>query len=206
MSTNNTEEWISLKEIGNSHVNEGRFTEAIIVYTKAIQSNPNQPVLYSNRAIVELKLKMFKEARLDAETAIDLYQATAEETTIERTRNLLKYNRLLSEALLEMNLLEEASTVCKRGLELDSRDAVLMIRARNICALRFAKEGAENPREDLKTSIGKLLNDPAQAMEDYLAKLAKLKLTSEDIWKIESENKFSSHAQLISKLRKAHEW
>ena len=63
------ESWKSLKELGNVHVKEGRFNEASIAYTQAIRLDPNQPVLYSNRSIVELRLKMYKEAREDAEDA-----------------------------------------------------------------------------------------------------------------------------------------
>jgi tetratricopeptide (TPR) repeat protein len=36
------ESWKSLKELGNVHVKEGRFNEAIIAYTRAIRLDPNQ--------------------------------------------------------------------------------------------------------------------------------------------------------------------
>ena len=165
--------WIKLKEIGNRYVKEGRFTEAIIEYTKAIRIDPNQPVLYSNRAIAELRLKMYKEAREDAEDAIDKSNSSSS------AGSRVKYYRLLSEALIGLNLFEEARVVCEKGLESDSRDEILLLRNRDIYSKIIAQKTDENnPREILNREVQ---NDLNAASLNIMERYRKLNLSSDDI-------------------------
>jgi tetratricopeptide (TPR) repeat protein len=121
-----SEKWLLLKEEGNVHVKEGRFSDAIEFYTKALQFEPTRPVLYSNRAIAELKLKMYADACQDVESAIKY--AKINNNLVENS-NMIKYQRLLSEAFMGMDRLSEALEACEKGLELDPNDVVLLARS-----------------------------------------------------------------------------
>lgn len=61
-----------LKEKGNQAVRQERFSEAVLHYSFAIKSSPNDPILYSNRSFAFLKLKQLYYANEDAEKAIQL--------------------------------------------------------------------------------------------------------------------------------------
>ena len=67
MST--AKEW---KDKGNSLVKEKKYKEALDCYSKAIELDPNDPILYSNRSAMHLNLSEFDEAINDAEKAISL--------------------------------------------------------------------------------------------------------------------------------------
>lgn len=50
------EEALLAKEMGNALVAKGRFEKALEAYTKSIALDPSQGMVYSNRALVWLKL------------------------------------------------------------------------------------------------------------------------------------------------------
>ena len=187
--------WIKLKEIGNRYVKEDRFTEAIIEYTKAIRIDPNQPVLYSNRAIAELRLKMFKEAREDAEDAIDKSNSSSSDDI------RVKYYRLLSEALIGLGLLNEARFICEKGLELDSRDEVLLIRNRDINSkIIIQKNNTENnPRERLNREAQ---HDIETFTFNFMERYRKLNPSSEDI--IELDMKGYHNIMINTKVKQLY--
>lgn len=148
---------------GNDHYFAGRFTEAIGEYTRAIEIDRKQPFLYSNRALAELKLKMYTEARQDAEEAVELSESSSTE---QRVKNY----RILSEALLGLDLLDESLTICRKGLELDPRDSTLMLRAREINATKMNRDiDTMRFREDPQVTRYKTgqfdLNDMKEALE-----------------------------------------
>ena len=62
-------EW---KEKGNHLVQERKYQEALNCYTKAIELDKNDPILYSNRSAMYYNLNDFENALLDAEEAIYL--------------------------------------------------------------------------------------------------------------------------------------
>ncbi|XP_055340337.1 stress-induced-phosphoprotein 1-like [Paramacrobiotus metropolitanus] len=64
--------WEKLKQLGNQHYKEGRYTEAMISYTEALKEKPDEPALYSNRALCEMQLERFEDARNDGEDALNL--------------------------------------------------------------------------------------------------------------------------------------
>jgi tetratricopeptide (TPR) repeat protein len=194
----NPEIWHSLKESGNRQVKEGRFTEAIIEYTKAIRIDPNQPVLYSNRAIAELRLKMYKEAREDAENAIEKSNSSSS------AESRIKYYRLLSEALIGLDLLDDAFSACLKGLQLDSRDEVLLLRKRNINSLMIKKQTDENPREDPKALIPRVEKDITFAL-NFMEQYQRLKPANEYVLDLDW-NKYNQNMRLTSRLKEAHEW
>eukprot|EP00009_Paramoeba_aestuarina_P002413 CAMPEP_0201508452 /NCGR_PEP_ID=MMETSP0161_2-20130828/1822_1 /ASSEMBLY_ACC=CAM_ASM_000251 /TAXON_ID=180227 /ORGANISM="Neoparamoeba aestuarina, Strain SoJaBio B1-5/56/2" /LENGTH=491 /DNA_ID=CAMNT_0047903127 /DNA_START=77 /DNA_END=1548 /DNA_ORIENTATION=- len=64
-------EGLTLKEKGNKLFSQHKFTDAIRVYTEAIEQEETA-VLYSNRAFCWLKVDMYGAAKLDADKAIAL--------------------------------------------------------------------------------------------------------------------------------------
>ena len=62
----------SWKDKGNQYVQEKQYLEALNCYTKAIELDPNDPILYSNRSAMFYNLNKFDNAILDAEMAIQL--------------------------------------------------------------------------------------------------------------------------------------
>jgi STIP1 homology and U-box containing protein 1 len=61
-----------LKEKGNLHFKNGEYESAVTLYSQAIQKNPENPVLWTNRANARLKLKMWHEAMDDCLRSIEL--------------------------------------------------------------------------------------------------------------------------------------
>ena len=62
----------SWKEKGNKFVQERQYAEALNCYSKAIELDANDPILYSNRSAMYYNLNYFDNAILDAEMAITL--------------------------------------------------------------------------------------------------------------------------------------
>ena len=125
--------WKQLKEEGNERYKKQRWTEAMGSYTKAIRVNPNIATLYSNRALCEIRLSKFQLAREDAEDALELDPGQ------------VKYYRILSEAVFNLQLFQEASTACDTGLEIDPRDETLLLRQRDCQAMIADQEIKKNP-------------------------------------------------------------
>lgn len=61
-----------MKEQGNKALTEGNFDEAIKFYTEAINLDPSNHVLYSNRSAAFQKANRFEEALQDAEKTVEL--------------------------------------------------------------------------------------------------------------------------------------
>jgi tetratricopeptide (TPR) repeat protein len=125
--------WKQLKEEGNEHYKNQRWTEAMGSYTKAIRANPNIATLYSNRALCEIQLSKFQLAREDAEDALELDPGQ------------VKYYRILSESIFNLQLFQEAFAVCESGLEIDPRDETLLLRLRDCQAMIADQEIKKNP-------------------------------------------------------------
>ena len=109
MST--AKEW---KDKGNSLVKEKKYKEALDCYTKAIEIDPNDPILYSNRSAMHLNLSEFDEAINDAEKAISLKPDYAK-----------AYLRK-GKALEGQQRIQEALDTYKLGLEKDKTNAQLL--------------------------------------------------------------------------------
>lgn len=106
------------KEQGNQFVKMGRkyYANAVDCYTKAIAQmeplpasglNSDASVLFANRAHVNLLLGNHRRALDDAEQAVRL------------TRSNVKAYYRAAKAALALNLLPEAASFCRRGLEQD---------------------------------------------------------------------------------------
>ena len=63
---------ISNKQKANELFLKGKFKEALLFYTNAIQNDPNNKIHYSNRSICFLKLESYSLALKDAKKCIEL--------------------------------------------------------------------------------------------------------------------------------------
>jgi len=97
--------WESLKFVGNKFYGEGKFSEAIREYTRAIQHNVSESTLFSNRALCHLRLGDFTSAKTDAHRAAELNGIN--------TKALYVLGRCYS----EMDDLDKAVTAYRRCLE-----------------------------------------------------------------------------------------
>jgi len=125
--------WQAFKDKGYAAFKQGQFTEAMTWYTRAIGLAPKEAILYSNRALCELRLNKFALAREDAEDAIEL------------DPKQVKYYRLLSEALFNLKLYQEAAAACEAGLDLDPRDESLSVRLRDCGSCLSIQATDRNP-------------------------------------------------------------
>ena len=62
----------SVKARGNALMKEGKYVDAIVLYSEGIAMEPANPVLYSNRSLAFLKLSQYFFAMKDAENTIRL--------------------------------------------------------------------------------------------------------------------------------------
>lgn len=117
---------VELKEQGNEFVKKGKkyYSDAIDCYTRAINqkalSDGDQSILYSNRAHVNILLGNFRRALQDAEEAIKLSPA-----------NIKAFYRAVK-ASVSLNLLDEAKSYCKKGLEISGDNDELKKLAKQI--------------------------------------------------------------------------
>lgn len=65
------------KLAGNELFKAGKYEEAIIQYTKAIKSNPNVSVYFSNRALCFYRLKNYSNSFQDGDSALKLDKSNA---------------------------------------------------------------------------------------------------------------------------------
>ena len=64
--------WLQMKELGNVQFKNKNYTNAIDYYTRGIQYNSSEPVLYSNRATCYKCLGKYKESVSDYKKAVQL--------------------------------------------------------------------------------------------------------------------------------------
>jgi len=187
-------EWVSLKQEGNKFYKEERWREAMNCYTQAIHLNQEEAALYSNRALCELRLSKFDLAREDIEDAIQLDPTN------------VKYFRVLSEVLLQIKMHRESLAACLKGLAIDPRDGVLLLRERDCRALIESDETDKNPafgRSFFKASGREEMHDKFIEMTNRYSSLHR---TSEDIEECPNLDKLLEGQKLSTSIAKAHQY
>jgi DnaJ family protein C protein 7 len=58
------------KELGNQDFGKKKYESSLVHYSRAIQLNPNDPIFYTNRALVYLKLNRSLECIADCSASI----------------------------------------------------------------------------------------------------------------------------------------
>ncbi|KAK3337823.1 hypothetical protein B0H65DRAFT_532038 [Neurospora tetraspora] len=72
---------IALKEEGNRHFQKGDYVAAEALYTKAILSDPTNPLLYTNRAMARLKMSRWDSVIEDCEECLRLSSLSSSSST-----------------------------------------------------------------------------------------------------------------------------
>ncbi|XP_055381856.1 serine/threonine-protein phosphatase 5-like [Condylostylus longicornis] len=111
---------------GNNHFKAGNYLAALESYTKAINLNPKDCTLYSNRSLVHLKMKNYYYSNKDADMAIEL----------NKTWPKAHYRK--AEVLTEIGQYEAALLSYGRALALKPDDYTLLAAAQK--AAKFSGE------------------------------------------------------------------
>jgi DnaJ family protein C protein 7 len=124
-----TNQFESRKKEGNDAFQEGKFDDAINIYTDVLQIDPQNDVLnstiYNNRAAAYMKLKKFKEAKEDATKSIES-DPTNLKAIIRRANCYLSLDQF-EEAVRDF---EKAHEIDPENRDIDSnlRDAKLKLK------------------------------------------------------------------------------
>ena len=130
-------EW---KDKGNLLVQEQKFAEALECYSKAIELDSNDPILYSNRSLMHSNLNEFDLALIDADKAIEI------------NPNYSKGYLRRGKALEGLGRFEEALNTYHSGLEKDNNNAKLMDAIKKLEKSLCSKI---NTNKDIKTDKSK---------------------------------------------------
>ncbi|KAG7213876.1 hypothetical protein KM043_003084 [Ampulex compressa] len=152
----------TLKEKGNSALQDGKYDEAVKFYTEAIALDGNNHVLYSNRSAAYAKAKKYDLALKDAERTISIKQDWPK-----------GYSRKGS-ALAYLGRLDESIQEYTKGLLLDPNNAQLKTSLAEVKAQKTASAYQPFNAPDL---YSKLVRDPRT--KAYLQDPEYLKLLEE---------------------------
>uniref|UniRef100_A0A1D1ZK00 Tetratricopeptide repeat protein 4 n=1 Tax=Anthurium amnicola TaxID=1678845 RepID=A0A1D1ZK00_9ARAE len=154
---------IELKEQGNQYVKLGKkhYSDAVDCYTRAINQkvsgDADTSVLYANRAHVNLLLGNYRRALADAEQAITLSPTN------------VKAHYRAAKAAFSLDLLTEAASFCKSGLEqFPSNDDLKKLALQ----IKLRKQEVKKHRLQVSQAISEA-KDLAGAIEDRGLKLGK---------------------------------
>ena len=106
-----SQKWLQLKELGNNQFKNQNYTSAIDYYTRGIELNQSEPVLYANRATCFKCLGRYKESVSDYKRAIQLGP--------RNTKNLKK----LSSVYIILGNFGEASMLLQKCCNLEPGDS-----------------------------------------------------------------------------------
>jgi len=155
-----------LKSQGNKHFSSGNFEDSIDAFTLAIELDPSNHVLYSNRSAAYSSLKKYELALKDAEKTIELKSDWAK-----------GYSRK-GAALHGMTKLDEAIAAYQDGLKIDPNNSLLKKGLDEVEADK--QSGESNPMGKLfgpdmwsKITTNPKLQ-PFLAQPDYIEKLNEL--------------------------------
>ena len=131
----------SWKDKGNQYVQEKQYLEALNCYTKAIELDPNDPILYSNRSAMFYNLNEFNNAIIDAEMAIQLRPQYAK--AYLRKGNALEAQYKYKEALDDYEL----------GLKQDPKHSQLIEAKKSVIELIEKQKGNVINEEEKKIDM-----------------------------------------------------
>jgi serine/threonine-protein phosphatase 5 len=66
------EEWLRFKDEANGLFSKNKFVQCVLLYTKAIELNPDNAGLWTNRSLAHIKLEEYGSAIEDAERALSV--------------------------------------------------------------------------------------------------------------------------------------
>lgn len=109
-----------LKTLGNKHFEEGEFRKAVRLYSKAIDKDPSNAALYSNRSAAYLQAS--KQMGIDTR----MMALRDADKVIELRPTWFKGFSRRGDALFKLDRPAEAAEAYQRGLELDEGNVNLM--------------------------------------------------------------------------------
>ncbi len=150
--------WLQMKELGNIQFKNQNYTSAIDYYTKGIEMNSSEPVLYSNRATCYKCLGKYKESVNDYKKAVQLNP--------RNTKNMRK----LSTVYIILGNLGEAQMLLQKCCNLEPEDSshqYELNRAKKMVVdyEKIHEKMKEQKWEDVEEQSKKLLNDASSFKE-----------------------------------------
>jgi len=160
-----------LKAKGNAAFSAGKFEEAIDLFTQAIEVNPENHVLYSNRSAARASLKEFDKALEDAQKVVEL-----------KPDWVKGYSRL-GAAYHGLHKLDEALEAYNKGLEIGPENQLLKEGKMQVeAAMKQAKSPFMAP-----DFINRLLSDPRTSplmgQPDFMAMIRDLQSNPQNMMK-----------------------
>ena len=147
-----SQSWLQMKELGNVQFKNQNYTSAIEYYTRGIELNPSEPVLYSNRATCYKCLGKYKESVSDYKRAVQLNP--------RNTKNMRK----LSTVYIILGNFGEAQMLLQKCSNLEPQDSshyYELNRAKKMVEdyEKINEKMKEQKWEDVEEESKKLLND-----------------------------------------------
>ncbi|KAH0486277.1 MAG: hypothetical protein KVP17_004722 [Porospora cf. gigantea B] len=133
-----------LKDLGNQAFSSKDFEKAVILFGQAIELDPSNHVLWSNRSGAYASLGDYEKAEADAQKCVELNPKWCK-----------GYSRL-GLALIEQGKVMEAATAYKAGSEIDPNNAAIK---EGINRCQQAASGMFN-KDQLLMTIARQLDDP----------------------------------------------
>ncbi|MCJ1264281.1 hypothetical protein MMC22_004152 [Lobaria immixta] len=149
-----------LKEEGNRYFQKGNFQEAEMLYTRAIQKDPSNPKLFTNRAITRIKLQLWETCIDDCIKSIELEQGN------------MKGYYYLAQAQLALRHPNEALTSALTAYDECLKTNSTSTRNASTLVLQAKKEKWEAKERDRIRRRSELLRE----LEDGLGKVAEYEL------------------------------
>uniref|UniRef100_A0ABM0LYH0 Protein unc-45 homolog B-like n=1 Tax=Saccoglossus kowalevskii TaxID=10224 RepID=A0ABM0LYH0_SACKO len=145
------EQSLQYKQEGNQCFSQGKYKEAIIAYTNAIDSCPednknDRAVFFKNRAACHLKLENYKVAVKDADQALELSPSDAKAL----------YRKC--QALENLGSHEEAYKESRKLIHLDPKNTAVQTMCRRLAALLTTKAEDQSKTVNRVSQMFNLLN------------------------------------------------
>ena len=153
-----SQKWLQLKELGNNQFKNQNYTSAIDYYTRGIELNQSEPVLYSNRATCFKCLGRYKESVSDYKKAIQLGP--------RNTKNLKK----LSSVYIILGNFGEASMLLQKCCNLEPEDSSHNYELNRVKKMvedyeKINEKVKENKWDDVEEESKKLLQSASAFVE-----------------------------------------
>ena len=147
-----SQSWLQMKELGNVQFKNQNYTSAIEYYTRGIEMNPSEPVLYANRATCYKCLGKYKESVTDYKKAVQLNP--------RNTKNMRK----LSTVYIILGNFGEAQMLLQKCCNLEPEDSTHyyeLNRAKKMVEdfEKINEKIKDQKWEDVEEESKKLLND-----------------------------------------------
>ena len=153
-----SQKWLQLKELGNNQFKNQNYSSAIDYYTRGIEYNPSEPVLYANRATCFKCLGRYKESVADYQRAIQL--------SPRNTKNLKK----LSSVYIILGSFGEATILLQKCCNLEPEDSSHNYELNRVKKMvedyeKINEKVKENRWDDVEEECKKLLQSASSFIE-----------------------------------------